>query len=52
MDTNLPKIVQHTIMTVAREPRLEGDKNPNRANTKGSKLYVKSFTVEVKPNQE
>jgi len=31
--TNHPKNDQQTIMTVAREPRLEGERNPKRAKT-------------------
>lgn len=33
MSTYPPNKVQHTIMTVAREPRLDGDRKPNRAKT-------------------
>lgn len=28
-----PKKVQQTIITVAMEPRFDGDRNPNNANT-------------------
>lgn len=36
LGTNLPKKVQQTIITVAREPRFEGERKPNRAKTKTS----------------
>lgn len=31
--TCLPKKVQHIIITVAKEPRFDGDKNPSNAKT-------------------
>ena len=33
LQTNLPKKVQQIIITVAREPRFEGERNPSRAKT-------------------
>ena len=33
MFTNLPEKVQKIIMTVANEPRFEGERNPAKANT-------------------
>lgn len=49
MLTYLPKKVQHIIMTVASDPRFDGDKNPSNANTATDQFQVDQWNAPYLP---